>query len=328
MRYVHNSARPSEDKSDLLVAVAKEFYVEGRSQGEIARRLRLDPSTISRYLKRARREGIVRIEIARPSSIDLELALRLSARFGLGRAVVAPSRPEVAAVAADYIDGVVRDGLRLGLSWGRTLAAVVRYLTPGLASGLTIAQLAGGLSEVTPGVHGHELVQFVAGLYPDSRVHYLHAPVIVDSVAIKHAMVNASAINASLIAATKSEVALVGIGAVDEEATLARGGHVSARDLDDLLAHGAVGSMNARFFDITGSSVPVVDDRTIAISWDDLRAIPSVVAVAAGDPKVEAIIGALHTRCLDVLITDQRTARALLTTSGPSQEEPMKRTTQ
>jgi DNA-binding transcriptional regulator LsrR (DeoR family) len=214
--------------------------------------------------------------------------------------------------AADYVDGLLRDGLRLGLSWGRTLAGMVRYLSPGIASNLAVAQLAGGLSEVTPGVHGHELVQFVAALYPGSRVHYLHAPVIVDSVAIKEAIESAWSIRASLVAAAKSDLAIVGVGGVDEEATLARGGHISAGNLHDLLARGAVGSMNARFFDASGTSVGFLDERTIAISWDELDAIPNVVAVAAGEAKVAAIRGALGTKCVDALITDEPTARALL----------------
>jgi DNA-binding transcriptional regulator LsrR (DeoR family) len=317
MRTLHEPAnrQPHADE-DVLVTVATEFYLEGRSQGTIARRLGLDPSTVSRYLKRARREGIVRIEIARRGRLDVDLGRRLSTRFGLRRAVVAPagtdSQTALSMAAADYVEGLLRDGLRLGLSWGRTLAGVVRYLSPGIASGLAVSQLAGGLSEVTPGMHGHELVQFVAGLYPGSRVHYLHAPVIVDSVAIKEAIESAWSIRASLVAAAKSDVALVGIGGVDEEATLARGGHISAGNLHDLLARGAVGSMNARFFDASGMPVAILDERTIAISWNELDAIPNVVAVAAGKAKVAAIQGALRTKCVDVLVTDEATATVLL----------------
>lgn len=319
MRALQGSARrqpPPGANEDILVSVATGFYIEGRSQGAIARGLGLDPSTVSRYLKRARREGIVRIEIARRGKVDIDLGRQLCTSFGLRRAVVAPvgtdSQTSLAIAAAGYVEGLLRDGLRLGLSWGRTLASVVRYLTPGIASDLVISQLAGGLSEATPGVHGHELVQFVASLYPDSRVHYLHAPVIVDTIAIREAIESTWSIRASLVAAAKSELALVGVGGVDEEATLARGGHISAGDLHDLLARGAVGSMNARFFDASGTPVPLLEERTIAVSWAELPAIPNVVAVAAGAPKVAAIRGALRTKCVDVLITDESTATALL----------------
>jgi DNA-binding transcriptional regulator LsrR (DeoR family) len=59
-----------------------------------------------------------------------------------------------------------------------------------------------------------------------------------------------------------------------------------------------------------------IDQRTIAVSWSELRAIPTVVAVAAGEHKVGAIRGAALTGCIDVLVTDERVARMLLELPG------------
>ena len=63
---------------DLLIDVATRHYLHGSSQIEIARDLSLDPSTISRYLKRARDEGIVRIEIVAPRRANAGLARHLA----------------------------------------------------------------------------------------------------------------------------------------------------------------------------------------------------------------------------------------------------------
>ena len=73
---------------DLLVDLATRYYVTGQTQVEIARSLGLDPSTVSRYLKRARDEGIVRVEIQRPRSLQGDLAQELAEGFHLKRAVV------------------------------------------------------------------------------------------------------------------------------------------------------------------------------------------------------------------------------------------------
>jgi DNA-binding transcriptional regulator LsrR (DeoR family) len=54
-----------------------------------------------------------------------------------------------------------------------------------------------------------------------------------------------------------------------------------------------------------------MDERTIAIEWSELAAIPIVVAIAAGQTKVDAILGALKSGCVDVLITDEVTASIL-----------------
>ena len=80
----------------------------------------------------------------------------------------------------------------------------------------------------------------------------------------------------------------------------------------ELLAAGAVGSLNTRFFDALGQPAGNLDERTIAMSWEDLRAIPTVIAVAAGPKKAAAIVGALRSGAVDVLVTDEVTASLML----------------
>ena len=54
-----------------------------------------------------------------------------------------------------------------------------------------------------------------------------------------------------------------------------------------------------------------LDDRLIAIDREELARIPTVVAVAVGPEKYAAIQGALRTGYVDVLVTDETTAREL-----------------
>jgi DNA-binding transcriptional regulator LsrR (DeoR family) len=301
--------------TEQLIEVATSFYRHGKSQIEIAHELGLDPSTVSRYLKRARDEGIVHIEIRPPRREHVDLGRDLAGRFGLQRAIVVPEDSDddgLYAVAADFVSSSLVTGMRLGISWGQTLAGTVRFLQPRAVSGLAIAQLTGGLSDAEPGNQCHELVRHLAQLYPNSQVKYLHAPAIVDSAAIRAAMVADRSVSDALESAARSEFALVGIGSMGDDATLMRVGHLDRADRDRLLTSGAVGTLNGRFFDALGRPVGHLERRTIAISWDQMAVIPTVVAVAAGPTKVGAIAGALETGCLDVLVTDEATARGLM----------------
>lgn len=302
---------------DQLIEVARRFYLGGETQVEIARDLGLDPSTVSRYLKRARDEGVVRVEIRPPRRRDVDLGRRLADAFHLSRAIVGPTEdgpplPALASVSAEYVGTLLRTGMRVGLGWGASLSATVDYLEPGAVSDLLISQLAGGLSSPVPGIQGHELARQLAELYPGSRVQYLHAPSIVDSRVIHDALLSDSSVQAALEMAASSELALVGIGEMGPNATLLQASQITREDVEKLAAAGVVGSMNGRFFCADGRPGGHLDDRTIAIEWDQLRAIPSVVGVAAGRHKVKAIVGALRTGCVDVLCTDERTAEALL----------------
>ena len=211
----------------------------------IAKALDLDPSTVSRYLKRARDESIVQIEIRRPPRATENLEREVADRLGLGRVVVVSvgedALASVAVAGAEHLSGLLRSRSRLGVSWGNTLGAVVRYLRPGSVDRLTIAQMAGGLDDSGPGIQGHDLVRSLGSLFPGSRLRYLHAPAIVDTPAIRDAILSDRGVREALRVAAASEVALVGVGTVDADATLVRGGHVTTADLRKLVQRGRRG---------------------------------------------------------------------------------------
>ena len=311
---------PVESKpEDFLTDIATRYYLRADSQVEIARDLGLDPSTVSRYLKRARDEGVVHVEIRPPTREDLELGRQVAVQRGLGRVVVAPIEAgdgsgdgALAATAARFVEGLLRNGMRLGISWGRTLAATIQDLHAGAVTGLRLAQIAGGVADPTPGIQGHDLVRRMAELYPGSTVDYLHAPAIVGSTETAAALVGDRTIQSALAAARRCELALVGIGQMDEGSTLYRGGHVDPADWAVLLAAGAAGNINTCFFDRAGRPIETLRARTIAVTLEELRAIATVVAVAGGSGKAGAIAGAIATGAIDILVTDEATAMELL----------------
>jgi Putative sugar-binding domain len=113
-------------------------------------------------------------------------------------------------------------------------------------------------------------------------------------------------------------IAVVGIGAFGTahhaaSSSLIRSGAVSAAEMDRLAELGAVGDLLVHPFTAAGVFVaPDLAVRAIAISIDQLRRVPTVVATAAGTAKVAAIRGALATGVIAVLVTDAPTARGLL----------------
>src|SRR5262249_1076575 len=152
--------------------------------------------------------------------------------FHLKRAVVVAgeSGAGVARAAADYVKSQFLNGMRLGLSWGRMLSAAIHLLPPASVSELDISLLHRRVATAGACIPGHARARHLASLYPRSRVHYLHAPVLVDSPDIKDAMLRDGSIRAALESAAASELALVGIGTLGESAPLIHYGHISAQD--------------------------------------------------------------------------------------------------
>ena len=81
----------------LLLTVANLYYLQNRTQAQIAERLRISRPHISRLLKRARQEGIVTISIRSPFEHSPALAGELVSLFPLRDAVVVPSGEAAAA---------------------------------------------------------------------------------------------------------------------------------------------------------------------------------------------------------------------------------------
>ena len=71
--------------------------------------------------------------------------------------------------------------------------------------------------------------------------------------------------------------------------------------------------MASRHFDLEGDPVEMPqEDRLLGVSRAQLRTAGTVIGVAAGAPKVRSVVGAARGKLIDVLVTDARTASAVL----------------
>lgn len=306
----------------LMAKVADLYYLRDLTQQEIADRLGLSRPTVSRLLRRSRAAGIVRIEVVPPDAMHHALERELEERFGLREAIVVSGQGDAQATqgalgraAARFLERNVKRGSPVGISWGTTLRAVVdhlrrRPLRP------TVVPLVGGVGQISPGIHANDLAHAIADIF-EGRVHLLHAPAIVASRGVRQALLRDSGIAKVLALARQVEVALVGIGGLVPSSTLVQSGYFSASDLAALRRRGAVGDICTRPFALDGSSVDGdLDHRILAIELRHLRRIPTVIAVAGGAVKAEAISGALAGRLVDVLVTDHLAAREILKPQG------------
>jgi DNA-binding transcriptional regulator LsrR (DeoR family) len=296
------------------------YFVEDRSQDDVAAILGTTRSNVSRMLKQARDLGIVEIRIVDPAKRDHELELALRDRFGLVDVRVLEVTPEtdvlsgVGRLAVRWLDETLRDGQVVALSWGQTLQGVVRAVDGLSRRDVEVVQLVGGLSALDSAVTGQELVRELSERM-GARHRYLHAPALFGSAQALTMMLHEQAIADALDAAKTADIAVVGIGAagIGSSGTLLDALGLSPAQRAAFDASGAVGDVCARYFDLSGREVnSVVTERVLAVTLDDLRTIPTVAGVAAGREKALGILGALRGRIIDVLICDQAAARSVL----------------
>lgn len=314
------SLPPSSDRAAtraLLHSVAKMHYEADLSQVDIAKRIGVSTATVSRLLQRARAEGIVRIEIADLVSSD-DIASELAIKLGLKRAAVvdAPPATLLSALAAPVGTLLLQAGLRSGsvlaLGWGRAIAAVVDAGLPSIP-GLVTVPATGGMQQQAPHFQVNEFVRKAAE-QTGGTPFFVHAPYL-PSAQSRDAFLTDTTIAESVALWDRIDAAIVGVGlphAVNSP-------EASAATPDEQALHNAAGDVIRHYFDASGRLVDWEGEvRMIAVSPEQLRRVPLVIGVAAGANKVGAILGAIRAGFISALVTDIRTAEAILVACAKS----------
>ncbi len=320
----------------LLTEVASLYYEENYTQEQIAKVIGVSRSGISRLLTRSRELGLVDIHVHHPLRSSTPLREELMQQFGLQDAQVLlsvspdeSSLNHVGALGARYIDRRIQESQAVagqsqpmlakpirtvGISWGTSMLEMMKALRPRRRLPLNIVQLMGSVdTSSTPDIDGPEIARRLADAY-GGRSYYLHAPLLVADRLVHDGLLKERSLRRSFQMMEQMDMALVGIGGARPEASgLFRAGYLDEQELQGVRSQGAVGDICGYYFDIEGQLCATeLLSRTISVPFEALRKVPLVVAIAAGVAKTEAILGALRTGIVKILITDELCARAVL----------------
>jgi len=304
---------------DDLIAIARRYYVDGKSQQEIAAEFGISRPTVSSLLKECKEKGIVEIRISEGSSHTAALSRELEERYQLQKAVVVSQSENITLLsrigneAASYTQSILRDGIQIGISWGMTLYQLVHQMQTVNISKAGVVQLTGGFGASNPQYDGTELARELsrkmqAGYYP------LVCPVLVKNILVKDLLLNEPWIREVLHRTESLDAALVGISSNAPEASaLVRAGFLSHEEAKDIQQAGAVGHICGYSYDKDGNVMDhPINHRIIGIDFHDFLNIPERIGAACGIQKAEAVRASLKGRHLTTLITDESIAAALV----------------
>ena len=320
------------DELRLMAKVARMYYTNRLRQTEICERLNIHQSTVSRVLKRAEREGIVRIAVSLPSGTHTDIEDAVQARYGLDEAVVvdcleddAQISHDLGTAAAFYLENTLKPSDVVGISsWSAALLEMVNAMHPSQRfKGTRVVQILGGIGSPNAEVHATQVTRRLADLV-GAEATLLPAPGVVGSRDARDVLMMDRFVREALNLFDRVTIALVGIGATEPSRALASSGNIfSPQEIKVLVNKGAVGDICLRFFDAAGRPVATeLNDRVISIGFDQLRAVRRVVGVAGGRRKTSAILGALAGKLVNVLITDLATAERLLAAGKTAEAVP------
>ncbi len=301
-----------------LAHIAREHYVHGKSRVEIADETGLSRFKVGRMLEEAVEKGIIRFEIVSAPGVDLDLSMRLKQRFSLEHAVAvelpldsdAEAQSSLGAVAAGLVEELVGTDDILGLTSGRTLNVMARELT-GLPC-RAVVQLAGVAGPIQES--GLEVIRRLAS-FPGVQPWPIYASLVMSDAQTAQGVLRQPGARAAVEMFDEVTVALCAVGSwVPPNSLMMANPAITDADRSRLLERGVVAEVASTLVTDSGEVIHDLDDRCIAVTEAQLRAIPSRVAIAGGPSKTRAIRAVLTSKLLTGLVTDVFTAGRLLAT--------------
>ena len=298
-------------EESLMVKAAWYYYFENLTQQAIADRLCISRMRVIKLLEAARQTGVIQFRLRSDGVGMMEVSRRLMEKYHLKDVFIIPTpdagaqpNEAVARAGAMYVADRLGDNACINVGYGDTLSRTLNHLATMVQSPVTCISLTGGVSYYLPNARSNIF---------NARLVLMPAPLLASTPEMAAAMLAESSVSEILRMASLSSFTLVGIGAMDDSATIIKSGMLSQADLLRLRTSRAVGDVLCHFLGADGQLIPTpIEDRLIATPLSGLKAMPNVVGLAAGAQKVEAIRAVLRGGYLDVLITDEATADLLL----------------
>ena len=295
------------------------YYLSGNTQDEIAAKLGVSRQSAQRLVSLAVSSGIVKFRIDHPIANCLELARQLRERYGLCYCEISPSDWDgdsgtlgIAQLAAAKMEKWLRreQPVIMAIGTGRTLRAAVEQLSPMDSPQHKVVSLTGNISP--DGSAAYYNVIFTLSDIVNVRSFPMPLPVLASSAGEREMLHAQAMIRPTLELASRAEVTFVGVGELNSNAPLVVDGFIGQEELARLREAGAVGEIIGWVYDAQGRILPGLTNERVASAPLPSTETSLVIAIAKGKNKQAAIRGALTGKLVNGLITDERTARALL----------------
>jgi deoxyribonucleoside regulator len=303
---------------ELLVKVAKFYYLDQYTQSQIAKKIGVERSTVSRLLKKSREEGIVKISIDEGHSKQAVIAEKLREKYSLKDLIIVKSGSEMSEEinekAHQYLQKVTSKNEIVGITWGKTLCDFSKYKLEIKNKKLNFIALTGGYGNLKEYTHINAMINNLSEMY-NGRGYFIDFPLIMNSEPVKEEVYNSRFFRNINNIWSKLQTVVVGIGTFEKDINvLWESGLPAPKNMWSLLkSEEPVGEICTRFYDSNGKIIKTeIDKRKIGIEIERFKDMKNVIGIAVGNKKVNAIKTAIKSNFINVLITDEKTGQSLL----------------
>lgn len=308
----------TDDKT--LHKILKYYYIDSLTQREIAEKLNISRIKVIRYLNYAKEHGLIEIKLNIPLKDSFELESAIEKSYSLKECRIVPSFNNdndfyryAGVELSDVLRRVLKKNVYVGISWSQTFRNTLEYTDIGKKIFVNVVPIIGGL-ELDGAVTNSNIIAHIFAERIGGANFTINIPAVFDSKEAKDIIEEESHTKKIKELAEKIEVVMTGIGDIGVDSTALRSGYFTSEEiiyLNSLRIHGII---NLNFIDENGQEVKTdIDNRIVKIlPLKKFVEIENVVGIAFGENKVTPIKAALKGRIIKSLITDEKTAKALL----------------
>jgi DNA-binding transcriptional regulator LsrR (DeoR family) len=310
---------PIDEEAALCVRAAWLHYGAGLTQGEVAKRLQVPNLKAHRLIARANRLGLVHVSIDGEIAECVRLEDEIRQRYGVKMCEVAPDLDDeplplrtLSLAGSRYLRTSLESGEHqtIGFGHGRTLAACVSMLPKVNINGVKLVSLLGGLTRryaTTPFDVIHRLAERTG-----AEAYVLPLPFYANSVEDRSVFLEQRGVPQVVQMGVDATLRLIGIGTMETDASLLSTGMVENEEFEEVRRLGGVAEVLGHIFSKSGALIESsLSSRTLSMPAAEIGH-QKTVAIAGGRSKIEAIRAVLASGLIFGLITDERTARALI----------------
>lgn len=296
---------------ELILKAAWYYYIENMTQQAIASKLEISRMKVIRLLDVARETGVIQFRISPDLGKHLPVEQALREKWDLKDVLIIPTPDDrnqlneyLALAAANYLADRISENTFINMGYGDTPSRVLNHLANIIDTPVSVVSFTGGVNYYLPNSTSNVF---------KARLHLYPAPLLLSSKEVCQAILQEPSMMEIRRMVGLSSFSIVGIGAMNNDATIISNGILSKNDFTYLTMKGAVGDVLTHFIDKDGAPVVTnIEDRLISTPLSTLKELNKVIGIAGGEQKVTVIKAALKGGYIDSLITDEETARKLI----------------
>nr|WP_250809942.1 sugar-binding transcriptional regulator [Neorhizobium tomejilense] len=295
------------------------YYVAGRTQDEIAAAMSISRQSAQRLVSLAVAERLIKVRLDHPIAACLELAEALRKKYDLKHVEVVPSDPiggsstvGIAEAGAAEIERWLKrpDPIVIAVGTGRTLKAAVDQLPPMECPQHRIVSLTGNIGPDGSAAFYNVIFSMADAI--KARHFPMPLPVLCSSAEERETLHDQALVRSTLELGAQADVTFVGIGELGPDGPLCVDGFLGKEEMQKLVREGAAGEICGWVYDNQGRLLAnSINDRVASVPIPS-RETSSVIGLAQGRRKFQAISAALKGNIINGVITDEATAEQLL----------------